>query len=249
MNGMAVHGGVIPYAGTFLVFSDYMRPAIRLSALSDYPSIWIFTHDSIGLGEDGPTHQPIEQLTSLRAIPNLLVIRPADANEVSEAWRVAIRNREGPTVIVLSRQNLPTMDREIYSPASGLLNGAYILSDFGENKPELILMASGSEVSLILEAGKAHSERGVNVRVISFPSWELFEKQNDAYKDHVLLPEVKARLSVEAGIALGWDKWVGDQGLIISIEKFGASAPSEVLYQEYGLTVNNIIQQAEMLLK
>jgi len=249
VNGMAVHGGVIPYAGTFLVFSDYMRPAIRLSALSDYPSIWIFTHDSIGLGEDGPTHQPIEQLTSLRAIPNLLVIRPADANEVSEAWRVAIRNREGPTVIVLSRQNLPTMDREIYSPASGLLNGAYILSDFGEDKPELILMASGSEVSLILEAGKALSERGVNVRVISFPSWELFEKQNDAYKDHVLLPEVKARLSVEAGIALGWDKWVGDQGLIISIEKFGASAPSEVLYQEYGLTVNNIIQQAEMLLK
>jgi transketolase len=248
VNGMAVHGGVIPYAGTFLVFSDYMRPAIRLSALSEYPSIWIFTHDSIGLGEDGPTHQPIEQLTSLRAIPNLLVIRPADANEVSEAWRVAISNRETPTVIILSRQNLPTLDRELYSPASGLLNGAYVLSDFGDSKPELILMASGSEVSLILESGKSLSESGINVRVVSFPSWELFEKQNETYKDHVMPPEVKARISVEAGISLGWERWVGDRGSIISIEKFGASAPSEVLFQEYGLTVNNIIKQAEKLL-
>jgi transketolase len=249
VNGMAVHGGVIPYAGTFLVFSDYLRPAIRLSALSDYPSIWIFTHDSIGLGEDGPTHQPIEQLTSLRAIPNLLVIRPADANEVSEAWRAAISNRESPTVIVLSRQNLPTLDREKYSPASGLSNGAYILSDFGNNIPDLILMASGSEVSLILEAGKDLAENGIKVRVVSFPSWELFEKQSNTYKEHVLPPEVKARLSVEAGISLGWEKWVGDEGAIISIDKFGASAPSEVLYQEYGLTVNHITQHAEILLK
>ncbi len=249
VNGMAVHGGVIPYAGTFLVFSDYMRPAIRLSALSDYPSIWIFTHDSIGLGEDGPTHQPIEQLTALRAIPKLIVIRPADANEVSEAWRIAISNRDAPTVIVLSRQNLPTLDRGIYTPASGLLKGAYILADFGKGKPELILMASGSEVSLILEAGIAIAESGINTRCVSFPSWELFEKQNDEYKYSVFPPEIKARLSVEAGISLGWEKWVGDQGAIISIDKFGASAPSTILFQEYGLTVKNIIEQAEKILK
>lgn len=245
VNGMAVHGGVIPYGGTFLVFSDYMRPAIRLSALSGYPSIWVFTHDSIGLGEDGPTHQPVEQLTALRTIPKLVVIRPADANEVSEAWRLAISRRDGPTALALTRQNLPTLDREVFSSASGLQRGAYVLADLGEGLPEIILMASGSEVSLIIEAGKRLAAEGVNVRLISFPSWELFASQDQEYKDSVLLPNVQARLSIEAGISQGWDRWVGDRGTIISIERYGASAPYETIYEKFGLTVENVIDKAK----
>ncbi|MGB2909535.1 MAG: transketolase [Anaerolineales bacterium] len=249
VNGMAVHGGVIPYGGTFLVFSDYMRPAIRLSALSGYPSIWVFTHDSIGLGEDGPTHQPIEQLTALRTIPKLVVIRPADANEVSEAWRLAISRRDGPTALALTRQNLPTLDREVFSSASGLQHGAYVLADLGEGLPEIILMASGSEVSLIIEAGKRLAAEGVNVRLISFPSWELFAAQDQEYKDSVLMPNVHARLSIEAGISQGWDRWVGDRGTIISIERYGASAPYETVYEKFGLSVENVIDHAKGILQ
>ncbi len=248
VNGMAVYGGVIPYGGTFLVFSDYMRPAIRLSALSGYPSIWVFTHDSIGLGEDGPTHQPIEQLTALRTIPKLVVIRPADANEVSEAWRLAISRRDGPTALTLTRQNIPTLDREVFSSASGLQRGAYVLADLGEGLPEIILMASGSEVSLIIEAGKRLAAEGVNVRLISFPSWELFAAQDQEYKDSVLMPNVHARLSIEAGISQGWDLWVGDRGTILSIERYGASAPYETIYEKFGLSVENVIDHAKGLL-
>jgi transketolase len=248
VNGMAVYGGVIPYGGTFLVFSDYMRPAIRLSALSGYPSIWVFTHDSIGLGEDGPTHQPIEQLTALRTIPKLVVIRPADANEVSEAWRLAISRRDGPTALTLTRQNLPTLDREVFSSASGLQRGAYVLADLGEDLSEIILMASGSEVSLIIEAGKRLAAEGVHVRLISFPSWELFAAQNQEYKDSVLMPNVHARLSIEAGISQGWDRWVGDRGTIISIERYGASAPYETLYEKFCLSVENVIDHAKGIL-
>lgn len=249
INGMSVHGGVIPYGGTFLVFSDYMRPAVRLSALSHYPSIWVYTHDSIGLGEDGPTHQPIEQLPALRAIPNLAVIRPADANEVSEAWKAAISRRGVPTALILTRQALPVLDRSIYAPACGLQKGAYVLADMGDKEPELILMASGSEVYLITEAGARLASEGVNVRLVSFPSWELFEMQDETYRDQVLPPQIKLRLSVEAAVSQGWERWVGDQGGCISIERFGASAPYKILYEHYGLTVDNILLHAHQLME
>ncbi len=248
VNGMAVHGGVIPYGGTFLVFSDYMRPAIRLSALSHYPSIWVFTHDSIGLGEDGPTHQPVEHLAALRAIPNLVVIRPADANEVTEAWKIAVSRRDGPTALILSRQATPTLDRRIYAPAAGLSQGAYVLADMGESQPELILMASGTEVSLIVEAGIRLTMEGANVRLISFPSWELFSAQSAEYRAAVLPPTLKRRLAVEAGVSQGWERWVGDQGQVIGVNRFGASAPYKVLFEKYGLTVERIVETAlEML--
>ncbi len=248
VNGMAVHGGLLPYCGTFFVFLDYMRPAIRLSALSGYPSIWVFTHDSIGLGEDGPTHQPIEHLASLRAMPNMVVIRPGDANEVTEAWRVAIQRRDDPTTIVLTRQNVPTLDRSIYNSPKGLQKGAYILKDFGEN-PDIILMASGSEVPLIAAAAEALADEGYSVRVVSFPSWEIFEKQDPAYKESILPDNVKARLAVEAGVAQGWQKWVGDEGDIISIERFGASAPYEDLFESFGFTSENVVLRARNLLQ
>ncbi len=247
VNGMAVFGGIIPYGGTFLIFSDYMRPAIRLSALSDYPSIWIFTHDSIGLGEDGPTHQPIEQLAALRAIPNLVVLRPADANEVSQAWKVAIQRRHGPTLLALTRQNVPTLDRELYNSAEELAKGAYVLADLGERQPELILMASGSEVSLIVDAGARLAAEGVNVRLVSFPSWELFADQSQEYRDLVLPPGIKARLAVEAGVAQGWERWTGDGGAILSVERFGASAPYQTIYKEFGLTVEHVIELGQKL--
>jgi transketolase len=249
VNGMAVHGGVIPYGATFLIFSDYMRPAIRLSALSPYPSIWLFTHDSIGLGEDGPTHQPVEHLASLRAIPNLVVIRPADANEVTEAWKIAIERRGDPTLLVLTRQNVATLDRGLYAPASGLRRGAYVLADFGEGEPEVILMASGSEVSLILAAAGKLAAEGRNVRAVSFPSWELFEAQEQAYRDQVLPPQVGARLAVEAGVSQGWEKWVGACGQALAQEGFGASAPGKVNFEKFGFTAARVIEKAEMLLK
>jgi transketolase len=248
VNGMAVSGGVIPFGGTFLVFSDYMRPAIRLSALSHYPSIWIYTHDSIGLGEDGPTHQPVEHLAALRAIPNLVTIRPADANEVREAWKVAIARRDGPTALVFSRQAMPTLDRNVYGPAEGLQRGAYVLADLGNVKPELILMASGSEVGLIVEAGARLAQTGISVRLVSFPCWELFKAQGRFYQDSVLPPKVLKRLSVEAGISQGWERWVGEKGTSISIDKFGASAPYKTVYEEYGLTSEAIIARVHYLL-
>jgi transketolase len=248
VNGMALHGGVIPYGGTFLVFSDYMRPAIRLSALSRMPSIWIFTHDSIGLGEDGPTHQPVEHLAALRAIPGLVVLRPADANEVVEAWKYAIARRTGPTVLALTRQNVPTLNRAIFAPASDLTRGAYVLADYGDGEAELILMASGSEVNLIVQAAARLAMEGVNLRIVSFPSWELFSAQDQAYSEAVLPLKVTARLAVEAGISQGWERWVGERGKIISVERFGASAPYKVLYEKYGLTVDNIVAVAGKLL-
>lgn len=248
VNGMSVHGGVIPYGATFLVFSDYMRPAIRLSALSHYPCIWIFTHDSIGLGEDGPTHQPVEQLAALRAIPDLVVIRPADANEVSEAWRVVIARRHGPTALILTRQSVPVIDRQVYAPASGLQKGAYVLADVGDKAPELVLMASGSEVSLIIESAMRLVMEGVSLRLVSFPSWELFKKQDVTYQQQVLPPEIKARLAVEAGVSQGWERWVGNQGAVISIERFGASAPYKIIFEKYGLTADHIVEEAHNVL-
>ncbi|MCJ7715851.1 MAG: transketolase, partial [Anaerolineales bacterium] len=240
---------VIPYGGTFLVFSDYMRPAIRISALSHIHSIWVFTHDSIGVGEDGPTHQPVEHLAALRAIPNLVVLRPGDANEVTQAWAIALRRKEGPTALALSRQSMSTLDRSIYSPAKGVERGAYILADIGDQDPELILMASGSEVDLIIEAGEKLASEGINVRLVSFPSWELFRKQDQAYQDLVLNPDVKARLAVEAGISQGWREWVGDQGATITIDRYGASAPAGQIFDEFGFTVHEVIKKSEGLLR
>ncbi len=248
VNGLAYHGGMLPYGATFLVFSDYMRPAVRISALSHLQTIWIYTHDSIGLGEDGPTHQPIEHLASLRAIPNLSVIRPSDANEVREAWISAIKKRSGPTALIFSRQNLPTIDRSKFASAEGLHKGAYVIAELGENRPDIILMASGSEVQLIIGAGQKLAEEGYGVRMVSFPCWDLFEKQSQAYIDSVLDPSVSARLSVEAGIGLGWEKWVGDKGAILSIETFGASAPGNKLFKEYGFTVENVYRTVKKLL-
>jgi transketolase len=197
---------------------------------------------------DGPTHQPVEHLAALRAIPNLVVLRPADANEVTEAWKVAISRRHGPTALILTRQAVPILDRAIYAPADGLHKGAYVLADMGDSKPELILMASGSEVSLITEAGVRLTSEGVNVRLVSFPSWELFESQEEAYRNQVLPPEIKTRLAVEAAVSQGWEKWVGDMGASISVDRFGASAPYKVIFENYGLTVDNVIHQANQLL-
>ncbi len=239
LNGMAVFGGVIPYGATFLVFADYVRPAIRLAALSHIPSIFIFTHDSVGLGEDGPTHQPIEQLTSLRIIPNLVVIRPADANETAQAWKVAIERRNGPTVMALSRQNLPTFE---LSTVPTVEKGAYVLKDFGT--PEMILMASGSEVSLILESAQKLADEGKGVRVVSFPSWELFEKQDEAYRESVLPKSIQKRLAVEAGSGIGWERYAKS---VISIDRYGASAPAKVIFEKLGFTVENVVAKAKVL--
>jgi len=248
LNGMAVHKGVIPFGATFLVFSDYNRPAIRVSALSKYPVIWVFTHDSIGLGEDGPTHQPIEQLAALRAIPNLVTIRPADANETREAWRVAIERRGDPTVLVFSRQDVATLDRTKVASASGLSKGAYVLIDLGNGDRDIILIASGSEVQLILQAAEVIAEKGKKVRVVSFPSWELFEKQPKSYQEAVLIPSVKCRLAVEAGVKQGWEKWLGEKGEMIAMNSYGASAPAEILYEKFGFTVDNIVSKALQLM-
>ena len=237
LNGMAVFGGVIPYGATFLVFADYVRPAVRLAALSHIPSIFIFTHDSVGLGEDGPTHQPIEQLTSLRIIPNLVVIRPADANETAQAWKVAIERRNGPTVLALTRQNLPTLES-----SAQVEKGAYVLKDFGT--PEMILMASGSEVSLVLDAAQKLADEGRGVRVVSFPSWELFEKQDEAYRESVLPKNIQKRLAVEAGAGIGWERYAKS---VISIERYGASAPAKIIFEKFGFTVENVVAKAKEL--
>ena len=248
VNGLAYHGGIIPFGSTFMVFSDYMRPPLRLAALSHLGTISIFTHDSIGVGEDGPTHQPIEQMAALRAIPNFIALRPADANEVREAWKVAIENRRRPTALVLTRQNLPTLDRALYGPAEGVRKGAYVLADLGEGKPQVILMASGSEVGLIVEAGKRLAENGLAVRLVSFPSWELFAEQDAAYQAAVLPPDITARLAVEAGITMGWHRWVGPQGQVLGIDHYGASAPANTVFEKFGLTVDNVVKIAAGLL-
>jgi transketolase len=244
VNGFAAHGGFIPYGSTFLIFSDYMRPPIRLAALMGLHVVHVFTHDSIAVGEDGPTHQPVEQLANLRAIPNLTMIRPADANETAVAWRVALETRDRPVVLVLSRQNLPTLDRSRYTSADGLRRGAYVLLDAADAKPELILIASGSEVSLILTAAERLQGQGVAVRFVSMPSWELFDALTQAERDAVLPPSVSARLAVEAGVAQGWHRYVGAAGDVLSVERFGASAPAEVLLREYGFSVEEVCRRA-----
>jgi transketolase len=246
VNGMALHGGIIPYGATFLIFHDYMRPAVRLSALSHLGSIWIYTHDSVGLGEDGPTHQPVEHYAALRAIPNLLFIRPCDANETVWAWRVAIANRHRPTAIALTRQNVPTLDRSRFAPAEGLLRGAYVLNP-DVTDPELILLATGSEVSLIVAA--AALLVGRRVRLVSMPCWELFEEQPRAYRDAVLPPAVTARLAVESGVALGWHRWVGASGLTHTLDRFGASAPGAEVFARLGLTAERVAERARELLR
>lgn len=249
INGMALHGGLIPYGGTFLVFSDYMRPAVRISALSNIPSIWVYTHDSIGVGEDGPTHQPVEHLAALRAIPQLVVLRPSDANETAQAWAYAIQRRDGPTALALTRQSLPVLNRDIYSSAEGLKMGAYVLADMGDLEPEVILMASGSEVDLIVKAGERLAAEGVNLRLVSFPSWEIFKEQDRAYRDLVLPPAIQKRLAVEAGISQGWREWVGSGGRILAVDQYGASAPAERIFEEFGFTVENVIKLTENLLR
>jgi transketolase len=247
-NGLSAHGGFIAYGSTFLIFSDYMRPTIRLAALSGLHVVHVFTHDSIALGEDGPTHQPVEQLASLRAIPDVTVIRPCDANETAVAWKVAIETRDHPVLLVLTRQDVATLDRDRYASAEGLRRGAYVLSDAKSARPELILIASGSEVGLILAAAERLQGEGIAVRCVSMPSWELFEAQPKAYRDEVLPPAVPARLAVELGVAQGWQRYVGDQGDMLGVERFGASAPAETLLREYGFTVDNVYARAKALI-
>jgi len=246
-SGMALHGGVRPYASTFLIFTDYARPAIRLAGLMELPVIYIMTHDSIGLGEDGPTHQPIEHLAALRAIPNFCVIRPADANEVAYAWRAAMARRHGPTMLVLTRQNLPVFDRSKVAAAKGLLRGAYVMAHEKGAAPDVILIASGSEVQLILAAQEELASRGIDARVVSMPCWEFFREQPQGYREEVLPPAVKARLSVEAAIPMGWREWVGDGGEIIGMTRFGASAPDKENFKRFGFTVEHVVARAVAL--
>ena len=249
VNGIAVHGGCVsPYGSTFLMFSDYMRPSVRLSALMGLPVVWAWTHDSVGLGEDGPTHQPVETYAALRAIPNLWFIRPGDANETAYAWKVALERDDGPVGLSLTRQKVPTLDRSDLAPAAGLERGAYTLWESSDS-PELLLIATGSELSLALDAGRRLAEEGTAVRVVSMPCWELFADQTDEYRDEVLPPEVTARLSVEAGVALGWREWVGDRGDSISIEHFGASAPGPTVLSEFGFNIDNVVARASALLQ
>lgn len=248
VNGMALHGGVVPYSATFLVFSDYMRPPIRLAALMGLRVVFIFTHDSIGLGEDGPTHQPIEHLLALRSIPNLTVFRPADATETVEAWRAALLNHRGPTALILSRQNLPILDRKELALASEAQKGGYILWESGKS-PQAILIGTGSETHIVLQAGKELASKGIQVRVVSMPSWEAFDRQPDSYRASVLPETVRARVAVEAATPLGWEHYVGLDGAVVGINHFGASAPAEVLYQNFGITVEKVVEQAELLLK
>jgi transketolase len=244
--GMAHHGGVIPYTATFLVFSDYMRPPIRLAALSEQRVVFVFTHDSIGLGEDGPTHQPVEHLMALRAVPNLHVIRPADANEAAEAWRQAILREDGPTVLVMTRQKLPVLDRSELAPASELAKGAYTLRDT-DGPPDLVIIATGSEIQLALDAADALAGDGTNVRVVSMPCWALFEAQPESYRAGVI-PHDVPRMAIEAGATLGWYKYVGDDGIVIGVDRFGASAPGKRVMKEYGFNIDNVVAQAHKLL-
>lgn len=246
VNGLAAHGGLIPYSATFLVFSDYMRPAIRVAALSEFAPIFVFSHDSIGLGEDGPTHQPVEQIMSLRLIPRLEVFRPADANETAAAWRCAIENRHHPTVIALTRQNVPVLD-PAWGVTEGVARGAYVLSDAPEGRVDVLLLATGSEVHLALEAQKLLVAEGIGARVVSMPCWERFAKQPQEYRDSVLPPYVKARVAIEAGVTTGWQKWVGLEGEVVGVDRFGASAPYKAIYEQFGLTAQRIAERARAL--
>ncbi len=246
-NGLLVHGGIIPYVATFLVFSDYARGSLRVAALSKMGVIWVLTHDSIAVGEDGPTHQPVEHVMSLRIIPDLVVLRPGDANEVVEAWKYAVEHRDAPVALILSRQNLPTFDRKVCKPAKGVAKGAYILYETEAGIPDIILMGTGSELSLAFEAGKKLEKQGRKVRIVSFPSWELFEKQTKKYKESVLPSEVKRRISIEAGVTTGWQKYVGSEGLTIGIDEFGKCGPGEIVLEKFGFTVDNVVKSARKL--
>jgi transketolase len=247
-NGMAAHGGFIPYTATFMVFSDYMRPPMRLAALMGLRVVNVFTHDSIAVGEDGPTHEPIEQLAGLRSVPNLDVIRPGDANETAVAWKVAIESANRPTTIVLSRQNVPTLDRAKFASAEGVRRGAYVLLDAPGGAPDIILIGTGAETGLVAQAVERLQAEGVKARAVSMPSWELFEAQDQAYRDSVLPPAVRKRLAVEAGASQGWARWVGDAGATLTIDRYGASAPGGTVLAKYGFTVDNVIAQARALL-
>jgi transketolase len=248
-NGLSAHGGIIPFTATFLTFSDYMRPPIRLAALMGQRVIFVFTHDSIALGEDGPTHQPIEHLASLRAIPQLIVMRPCDANETAMAWSIAIKTRDRPVALILSRQNVPTLNRDQLAGPEGVRRGAYVLAEAPSGKPDLILIGTGSEVSLIVAAGQKLALEGIRARVVSMPSWELFDGQPQSYRDSVFPPSVCARLAVEAGATQGWRKYVGDEGDVIGVDRFGASAPGETVMREFGFTVENVCKRALDLVK
>ncbi|MBU1184810.1 MAG: transketolase [Proteobacteria bacterium] len=247
-GGMALHGGIIPFTGTFFTFADYMRPSIRLAALMGLRVIYVFTHDSIGVGEDGPTHQPVEHLMSLRAIPNLAVIRPADANETAEAWRTAVERTDGPTALIFTRQNLPVLDRSAFGPAAGLRKGGYILWESAAGDPEVLLIGTGSEVQIALEAGRRLAAEGIRVRVVSLPSWELFDRAPQDWRDQVFPPAVRARVAVEAGVSLGWEHYVGLEGAVVGIDRFGASAPYQVLYEKFGITAEAVAAEARRLL-
>lgn len=248
MSGMALHGGLKPYGGTFLVFADYMRPAIRLAALMGLPVVYVFTHDSIAVGEDGPTHQPVEHLASLRAIPGLLVIRPADATETAEAWRIAAASTDRPVALALTRQKLAVLDRAVLPQARALAKGAYVLEDPADGDPDIILMASGSEVHLIMAASRALADKGIKARVVSMPSWELFEAMPASYREEVLPAGIPARLAVEAGLPMGWERYVGATGDVIGVSGFGASAPGPVVQEKFGFTVENVVRRAEAIL-
>jgi len=248
LNGMALTKGIIPYGATFLIFSDYMRPPVRLAAIMKIRPVFIYTHDSIALGEDGTTHQPVEQLIGLRSVPGVTVIRPADANETAQAWRVTLEHSGGPVAIILTRQNVPIIDQEKYAKADNLDKGAYVLSDC-EGEPQIILMASGSEVSLIMEAQEKLKEESINARVVSFPSWEIFDAQSNDYKEKVFPKKIRKRLAVEAGSPIGWCKYVTDDGDVIGITKFGESAPGEEVMKEYGFSVENVVAKAKALLQ
>jgi transketolase len=249
LNGLAAYGGLTPFGATFFAFSDYLRPALRLAALSGLHVIYVFTHDSIGLGEDGPTHQPVEHLASLRAMPNLTVIRPADANETAEAWRVAMTTTGRPVALVLTRQNVPTLDRRVYAPAAGLRRGGYVLADAPGGPPDVILIATGSEVALAVGAAAKLAEYDVRARVVSLPSWDLFEAQTAEYRNSVLPPEATKRLSIEAAATFGWRRWIGDEGDAIGLDRFGASAPGEKVMAKLGFSVENVVARALALLR
>ncbi|MGO4109191.1 transketolase [Paenibacillus sp. YAF4_2] len=248
MNGMSLHGGMRVFGGTFFVFTDYLRPAIRLAAIMKQPVTYVLTHDSIAVGEDGPTHEPIEQLASIRIIPDLTVIRPADANETSAAWAYAVENQSNPVALVLTRQNLPILEGTVTGSRDNIKRGAYVVSDAANGAPQAQIIATGSEVQLAVAAQKALAEEGIQVRVISMPSWDLFEKQEKAYRDSVILPEVKARVAVEMAHPFGWERYVGDQGTIIAIDRFGASAPGDRVIKEYGFTVENVVSKVKSVL-
>jgi transketolase len=247
LNGMFLHGGIIPFGATFLIFSDYMRPPIRLAALMNIPVIFVYTHDSIGLGEDGPTHQPVEQLIALRAIPNITVIRPADANETREAWVYALTNRKGPVILVLARQKVPVLDQDKLGCAKNLNKGAYLLSGT-KTPPQIILISTGSEVSLALAAQEELAKQNISSSVVSMPSWELFEAQPSEYKDKILPPSIKKRLVIEAASPKGWRNYAGLEGDIIGINRFGASAPGEIVMEKLGLSVENVVNRALFLI-